>query len=113
MPATSSFHADFYYAFDDISRVMARHHLDFFKSSSLVRATSSEIKHSSSFEESIVEGNFLVRKAVGSTPTIMGTRLKQYYVRKERFMEIVLDCGSSQVAEEVIKLSLGYAKRLL
>ena len=61
----------------------------------------------------IVEGNFLVRKAVGSTPTIMGTRLKQYYVRKERFMEIVLDCGSSQVAEEVIKLSLGYAKRLL
>ena len=43
----------------------------------------------------------------------MGTSLKQHYVRSERFMEIVLDCGSSQVTEGVLKLSLGYAKALV
>ena len=62
---------------------------------------------------SIVEGNFLVRKAVGSTPAIMGTKLRQMYVRNERFCEVILDCGSSQVATGVIRLSLGYAKTLV
>ena len=61
----------------------------------------------------IVEGNFLVRKAVGSTPAIMGTKLRQLYVRNERFMEVILDCGSSSVATGVIRLSLGYAKTLV
>jgi hypothetical protein len=55
----------------------------------------------------------LVRKAVGSTPAIMGTKLKQCYVRNERFMEVILDCGSSAVATGVIRLSLGYAKTLV
>jgi hypothetical protein len=61
----------------------------------------------------IVEGNFMVRKAVGSTPAIMGTKVKQSYVRNERFMEVILDCGSSPVAKSVIGLSLGYAKTLV
>jgi len=61
----------------------------------------------------IVHGNFIVRKAVGSTPAIMGKKLRQFYVKTERSFEIVLDCGSSQVATGVIRLSLGYAKTLV
>lgn len=61
----------------------------------------------------IVQGNFLVRKAVGSTPAIMGKKLKQIYVRTKRSFEIIIDCGSSSVATGVIRLSLGYAKSLV
>ena len=60
----------------------------------------------------IVEGNFLVRKAVGSTPAIMGTKLKQLYVRSDRFFEVVLDCGSSSVASGVIRVVLPYSVHL-
>mmetsp|Transcript_39030 Transcript_39030/g.90830 ORF Transcript_39030/g.90830 Transcript_39030/m.90830 type:complete len:119 (-) Transcript_39030:646-1002(-) len=61
----------------------------------------------------IVEGNFIVRRAVGSTPAIMGTKLKQYYVRSDRFFELILDVGSSSVASGVVGLSVGYAKTLV
>mmetsp|Transcript_36637 Transcript_36637/g.53677 ORF Transcript_36637/g.53677 Transcript_36637/m.53677 type:complete len:1262 (+) Transcript_36637:127-3912(+) len=61
----------------------------------------------------IVEGNFVVRKAVGSTPAIMGTKLKQTYVRTDRFFEVVLDIGSSSVAAGVIRLCSGYAKQIV
>ena len=54
-----------------------------------------------------------MRKAVGSTPAIMGKKLRQVYVRTDRSFEIVLDCGSSPVATGVIRLSLGYAKTLV
>jgi hypothetical protein len=61
----------------------------------------------------IVQGNFIVRKAVGSTPAIMGTKLRQLYVKGDRFFEVILDCGSDAVATGVIGLSLSYAKTLV
>lgn len=61
----------------------------------------------------IIVGNFLVRKAVGSTPAVLGKKLRQFYVRSDRFCEVILDCGSSPVATGVIRLSLGYAKTLV
>jgi Protein ENHANCED DISEASE RESISTANCE 2, C-terminal/START domain len=61
----------------------------------------------------IVQGNFIVRKAVGSTPAIMGRKLRQLYVQTPRSLEVLLDCGSSSVATGVIRLSLGYAKTLV
>ena len=63
----------------------------------------------------IVEGNFLVRKAVGSTPAIMGTKLKQYYSRcpNNRYFELILDVTSSKVAAHVVGLAKGYAKNLI
>jgi len=61
----------------------------------------------------IVQGNFIVRKAVGSTPAILGTKLRQLYVKRDRFFEVICDCGSSSVATGVIKVSLGYAKSLV
>mmetsp|Transcript_3916 Transcript_3916/g.7940 ORF Transcript_3916/g.7940 Transcript_3916/m.7940 type:complete len:1021 (-) Transcript_3916:198-3260(-) len=115
IPAAQCFHAVFYYAVDDMSTIDGS---DGTPSSRLCQkfifGDSDEFRDQTfKLIPRVVEGNFLVRKAVGSTPAIMGTRLKQYYVRTDRFMEIVLDCGSSQVAEGVIKLSLGYAKTLV
>jgi Protein of unknown function (DUF1336). len=56
----------------------------------------------------IVKGNFLVKKAVGSKPTILGKRLKQHYVRNERFFELIIDVGSNEIAKSVVGLSCGY-----
>jgi len=61
----------------------------------------------------IAEGNVVVKKAVGSKPAIMGRKLKQTYVRRERFMEVIIDVGSSSVATKIVKLSLSYAKTLV
>jgi hypothetical protein len=61
----------------------------------------------------IVEGNFVVRKAVGSKPSILGRKLKQYYYQHERYFELVVDIGSDSVAERIVKLALGAAKSLV
>jgi hypothetical protein len=61
----------------------------------------------------IVEGNYVVRKAVGSKPTLLGTRLKQHYIRTDRYFELICDIGSSPVAQRIVKLALGYAKTLV
>lgn len=56
----------------------------------------------------IVEGNFVVKKAVGSKPAILGKKLKQIYIRTERFCEVIVDIDSDSVARKITKLSLGY-----
>jgi hypothetical protein len=61
----------------------------------------------------IVEGNFIVRRAVGATPAILGMKLKQSYVRNPRFFELICDIGSSSVAAGVVRLSIGYARTLV
>jgi hypothetical protein len=60
----------------------------------------------------IVQGNVVVRKAVGSQPSILGNKLKQHYIRNERFFEIVVDIGSNKVAQRIVRLAQGYAKAL-
>jgi len=60
----------------------------------------------------IADGNFVVRKAVGSKPSLLGNKLKQHYIRTERYMELIADIGSSPVAQRIVKLALGYAKTL-
>jgi Protein ENHANCED DISEASE RESISTANCE 2, C-terminal len=60
----------------------------------------------------IADGNYIVRKAVGSKPSILGKKLKQHYVRSDRFMELIVDIGSDSVATRIVKLALGYAKSL-
>lgn len=61
----------------------------------------------------IVEGNYVVRKAVGSTPSILGKKIKQYYIRGDRYFEIIVDIASDPVAQRIVKLALGYAKTLV
>ncbi len=51
--------------------------------------------------------NFMVRKAVGSTPAIMGNKIKQSYIQGERFFELMIDTGSSSVANGVMRICNG------
>ena len=61
----------------------------------------------------IVDGNFVVRKAVGSKPSILGKKIKQYYIRGERYFEIIVDIASDTVAQRIVKLALGYTKTMV
>ncbi|GKY93494.1 hypothetical protein MPSEU_000316800 [Mayamaea pseudoterrestris] len=61
----------------------------------------------------VVQGNIIIRKAVGSKPSILGRKLKQYYVRNPRFFEVIVDIASDPVAERIVKLALGGARHLV
>jgi len=61
----------------------------------------------------IVEGNFIVKKAVGSQPTILGRKVKQHYIRHPRFLELIVDIGQDPIARNVVGLCLGYAQTLV
>ena len=56
----------------------------------------------------IVDGNFMVRKSVGSKPAILGKKLKQQFIRTDRFLEVIVDIGSDKIAEKIVRLSIGY-----
>lgn len=56
----------------------------------------------------ITEGNIMVRKAVGSKPTIIGRRVKQLYIRGDKFFEIIIDVSSKKTAAAIIQLARGY-----
>lgn len=60
----------------------------------------------------IVEGNYMVRKGVGTKPAILGKKIKQCYVRDERYFEIIVDIASDPVARRITKLCLGYIKTI-
>ena len=115
IPGPPFFSAVFYFAVDDMSLIdgtgpdpfSALANQFFFGDSDEFRdKTFKLIPH-------IVKGNFIVRKAVGSTPAIIGKKLEQRYIRDKRFFELVLDVGSSSVAAGVVRLALGYSKNLV
>ena len=115
LPGPPFYHGAFYYAVDDMSSINGT---DGTPSSKLCQRFF--FGEDDSFRDrtfklipTIIEGNFVVKKAVGSTPAIMGTKLAQHYVQNDRFFEVILDRGSSSVATGVIRLSLGYAKTLV
>lgn len=61
----------------------------------------------------IVEGSFIVRQAVGSTPAIIGKKLRQPYFSGKQYFELDVDIGSSAVANRVVGLVTGYTKKLV
>jgi len=61
----------------------------------------------------IISGNILVKKAVGSKPTLLGKKVKQYYIRSNDYFELVVDVGSDAIANKVVGLCTGYAKNLV
>mmetsp|Transcript_21299 Transcript_21299/g.49310 ORF Transcript_21299/g.49310 Transcript_21299/m.49310 type:complete len:916 (+) Transcript_21299:701-3448(+) len=115
LPGPPFYHGVFYYAIDDMSTVDGSSGTPSSKLCKQFFFGDSDSFRDRTFKliPQIVEGNFIVRKAVGSTPAIMGKKLRQTYVRTDRTFEVVLDCGSSPVATGVIRLSLGYAKTLV
>ncbi|KAF0693988.1 Aste57867_15101 [Aphanomyces stellatus] len=62
---------------------------------------------------SIVEGNFIVKQAVGSTPAVIGNKLRQPYFKTDKYFELDIDVTSSAVANRVTGLVLGFTKKLI
>jgi len=62
----------------------------------------------------IVEGHWMLQKAVGTTPAILGTKVTQkYYYNKElNYFEVDCDVGSSTVAKQILQLVRGYCKTM-
>jgi len=115
IPGPPYFHAVFYYAVDDMSLIDGTGDDPLSPLANQFFFGDSDEFRDKTFKliPRIVDGNFLVRKAVGSTPAIIGKKLEQSYVRDDRFFELVLDVGSSSVASGVVRLSLGYSRTLV
>lgn len=65
----------------------------------------------------IVKGSWIVRQSVGSTPVLLGRKLKQYYFSgrgtSNRYFEVDIDVGSSYTAASVVGLVSGATKSLV
>ncbi|KAK2396645.1 protein ENHANCED DISEASE RESISTANCE [Trifolium repens] len=62
---------------------------------------------------SIVEGYWMVKRAVGTKACLLGKAVSCKYFRQDNFLEIDVDIGSSSVARSVVGLVLGYVTSLV
>ncbi|KAG7548061.1 Protein ENHANCED DISEASE RESISTANCE 2 C-terminal [Arabidopsis suecica] len=62
---------------------------------------------------SIVQGYWMVKRAVGTKACLLGKAVTCKYLRQDNFLEIDVDIGSSAVARSVIGLVLGYVTSLI
>jgi hypothetical protein len=62
---------------------------------------------------SIVEGYWMVKRAVGTKACLLGKAVTCKYFRQDNFLEIDVDIGSSSVARSVMGLVLGYVTSLV
>ncbi|XP_055822848.1 protein ENHANCED DISEASE RESISTANCE 2 isoform X2 [Solanum dulcamara] len=62
---------------------------------------------------SIIEGYWMVKRAVGTKACLLGKAVTCNYLRQDNFLEIDVDIGSSSVARGVISLVLGYVTSLV
>ncbi|XP_010245529.1 PREDICTED: protein ENHANCED DISEASE RESISTANCE 2-like isoform X1 [Nelumbo nucifera] len=62
---------------------------------------------------SIIEGYWMVKRAVGTKACLLGKAVTCRYLRKDNFLEIDVDIGSSSVARSVIGLVLGYVTSIV
>ncbi|XP_019441179.1 PREDICTED: protein ENHANCED DISEASE RESISTANCE 2-like [Lupinus angustifolius] len=62
---------------------------------------------------SIVEGYWMVKRAVGTKACLLGKAVTCKYFRQDNFLEIDVDIGSSSVARGIIGLVLGYVTSLI
>ncbi|KAG8367537.1 hypothetical protein BUALT_Bualt16G0082200 [Buddleja alternifolia] len=62
---------------------------------------------------SIVEGYWMVKRAVGTKACLLGKALTCNYLRQDNFLEIDVDIGSSSVAKSIIGLVLGYVTSIV
>lgn len=114
MPGDSLYNLVFYFGLDDIETIktnktpfgrVARRF--FFGSSDQFRDETFKLI------PRIVDGNFVVKKAVGTKPALLGTKVSQSYIRTERYFELIVDISSDAVAEKIVKLTLGYVSVFL
>mmetsp|Transcript_6739 Transcript_6739/g.10364 ORF Transcript_6739/g.10364 Transcript_6739/m.10364 type:complete len:568 (+) Transcript_6739:363-2066(+) len=58
-------------------------------------------------------GPWVVQRAVGTKPLIVGRALKVAYHSKPNYLEVDIDIGSSTVANNVVRFVLGYVRTLV
>ena len=107
MPGPPNYHMVFYFAVDDISTIDGS---DGTPSSKL--CSEFFFGNDNTFRDNTFKLIPQI-KAVGSTPAIMGNKIKQTYFQGERYFELMIDTGSSAVAAGVIRICNGYARTLV
>ena len=60
----------------------------------------------------IVKGDVFLKAAVGRAPIILGNKLKQTFVRTDRFLEVIIDMSSSSMTERLLNLSAAYVSSI-
>lgn len=113
-PGPPFYHIVIYYAVTDLGDIDGSKNTPFSKLAKEFFFGDSDKFRNNTFKliPQIVEGNFIVRKAVGSTPAISGTKLAHTYIKGHRFFELIIDVGSSAVAAGGTRISLAYASSL-
>ena len=61
----------------------------------------------------IDEGPFVIRRAVGSKPTLLGQKVRQRYFRGPDYFELDIDVSSSAIATHIVSLCRGAARHLV
>ncbi|XP_073157572.1 protein ENHANCED DISEASE RESISTANCE 2 isoform X1 [Henckelia pumila] len=62
---------------------------------------------------SIIQGYWMVKRAVGTKACLLGKAVTCKYLRQDNFLEIDVDIGSSSVARSVVGLVLGYVTSIV
>lgn len=60
-----------------------------------------------------MQGSWIVRQSVGSTPCLLGKAVDCNYIRGPKYLEIDVDIGSSTVANGVLGLVIGVITTLV
>jgi hypothetical protein len=118
VPGKPFFHLVFYYAVDDMSLIQPGEggKGDSFNNvASKFFFGSSDKFRNSTFKliPRIVYGSYVIKKAVGSKPALLGKKVKTSYIMNERYFEIIVDVGSDKVAKTIVGLSRGCAESLI
>lgn len=129
IPGKPAFHVAFYYAVDNKSLICDTDADSDANSDPTAQTTNSGFTtiaskfffgDSDKFRDStfkliprIAKGNFVVKKAVGSKPALLGKKVKQHYIQNKRFFELIVDVGSDPIAKKIVGLSRGYAESLV
>ncbi|KAK2077069.1 hypothetical protein QBZ16_004702 [Prototheca wickerhamii] len=60
----------------------------------------------------ISKGPWIMQKSVGTTPVILGQKLRTKYFRGEKYFEVDVDIGASSVAASITNMVIGATKSL-
>jgi len=58
----------------------------------------------------IAEGNWMVKRAVGTKPALLGQKLTHQWTITDRYLDISCDVGTSRVATALVGMLQQYAK---
>lgn len=69
-----------------------------------VNGTDDDRNHIFKLIPSIVEGSWIVQKAVGNTPAILGKKIRIAYHKGDNYIELDFDIASSAMAANIVRL---------